>query len=338
MLHALVWLVFFSLPIYNTLFGQQKINFSFLTIVVLCITIFYINFIFIVPKYMIKKKWAQFFFLITILFLIHSSIFLQIDPLMPGGEQLNKIPVDIQNQINLNPFIKIFPGILLFVLIISMSSFLRIYDFWNENFKRQKEIENENRITELNFLKAQLNPHFFFNSLNTIYSLSISKSEKTSEAILNLSELMRYMLIDKKDNSINRKVKLNDEINYITNYIELQKLRITHNNNIHFSVSGNTNNIQIYPLLFISFIENAFKFGIHPINESTIEIAFIIKDNYLKFNVINDCHFQKNSYDSFGLGNENSIKRLELYYPNKNLKIEQDTKYSVSLEINLNEN
>ena len=107
---------------------------------------------------------------------------------------------------------------------------MKIYEFWNENFKRQKEIETENRTTELNFLKSQLNPHFFFNSLNTIYSLSISKSDKTSEAILNLSELMRYMLIDKKDNSIDRKVRLVDELEIVAQLKSIKGARIPDKN------------------------------------------------------------------------------------------------------------
>lgn len=257
---------------------------------------------------------------------------------MPQFANQNKIPIAIKDNLKNNTFFKLFPAVLLFILMISVSSFLKIYEFWNENFKRQKEIESENRTTELNFLKSQLNPHFFFNSLNTIYSLSISKSPKTSEAILNLSELMRHMLGDKKDISINNKVKLTDEIDYVNNYIELQKLRITPNNKIAFICEGKMQNILIYPLLFISFIENAFKFGVHPKDETTISITFRLEKNYLFFEVKNNVHFQKNSYDSFGLGNQNSIKRLNLYYPSNKLSITKESKYCVNLKIDLNEN
>jgi two-component system, LytTR family, sensor kinase len=288
---------------------------------------------------MIKKKWKIFFFFLTILFLIHCIIFLKAEPVIPDIEKQNDIPRVIKENIKNNPLFKIFPGILLFILMVSVSSFLKIFEFWNENYKKNKEIENESKTSELNFLKAQLNPHFFFNSLNTIYSLSIVKSEKTSEAILNLSELMRYMLSDKKDNSIERKVRLNDELNYIKNYIELQKFRLTPNNKIDFIIDGNTNNIDIYPLLFISFIENAFKFGVHPVNNSSIKIIFKIQKNVLELLVENEIQFQKNSYDSFGLGNQNSVRRLNLFYPKNVLKIEtKENKYIVHLKLNLNEN
>jgi two-component system, LytTR family, sensor kinase len=338
LLHILVWLMFFSIPLFNFVFSNHTINYTFFIVISLCVCVFYVNFSLLVPKYLIQKKWFWFFFFLLMLFFTHCSIFLQIEPFVPGSVNIDKMSKEIRDQINTNSFLKIFPGILLFVLMISVSSFLKIYEVWNENFKRQKEIESENRTTELNFLKSQLNPHFFFNSLNTIYSLSISKSEKTSEAILNLSELMRYMLGDKKDNSISRKVRLIDELEYIKNYISLQKLRITPNNKIEFTIEGKTENVQVFPLMFISFIENAFKYGVNPTDETTIKIAFKTEKNFLYFEVKNNIHFQKNSYDSFGLGNENSIKRLNLYYPTNKLSITKDNQYVVNLKIDLNEN
>ncbi len=287
---------------------------------------------------MIQKKWSSFFFFLSILFIVHCTIFFHVEPFVPGAGQVSEMPKILQEQMKTNPFLKIFPGVLLFILMISVSSFLKIYEFWNENFKRQKEIESENRTSELNFLKSQLNPHFFFNSLNTIYSLAISKSEKTPEAILNLSDLMHYMLGDKKDISINKKAKFVDELEYINNYIELQKLRITPNNKVEFICEGKTQNIYVFPLLFISFIENAFKFGVHPTDETIIKIMFKVEKNHLLFEVKNNIHFQKNSYDSFGLGNDNSIKRLNLYYPTNELLITKENQYIVNLKIDLNEN
>lgn len=284
------------------------------------------------------KNWRIYFVLLALIFLVHCFVFLNLEPFkpMPPPDDgfRHKMP-DLKDDTSF----RLFPGILLFVVMISVSSFLKIYEIWNENFKKKKEIESENRITELNFLKAQLNPHFFFNSLNTIYSLSISKSPKTSDAILNLSELMRYMLSDKKEKGIEQKVKLTEEIDYINNYIELQKLRVTPNNEIDFSIEGTIETVEVFPLLFISFIENAFKFGVHPVNKSQIKISFKCHDNILEFSVNNPIQFQKNSYDSFGLGNQNSLRRLNLYYPQNELKIETvDNYYNVYLKIDINEN
>lgn len=340
-LHGLVWLMFFSIPLYSIFFSSKAYNFGFLATIFSSIFVFYSNFSFLVPKYMMTKNWKIYFVLLSVLFLLHYCVFLNSEPLMPDNGNFNHIHHDKLPPPNFNddPFFRLFPAILLFILMISVSSFLKIYEIWNENYKKKKEIENENRITELNFLKAQLNPHFFFNSLNTIYSLSISKSSKTSDAILNLSELMRYMLSDKKDKGIEQKVKLAEEIDYINNYIELQKLRITPNNVIEFSIEGDIENIEIFPLLFISFIENAFKFGVHPVDKNHIKISFKFENDFLEFSATNPIHFQKNSYDSFGLGNQNSLRRLNLYYPKNELKVESiENYYKVHLKINVNEN
>ncbi|WP_159778230.1 sensor histidine kinase [Flavobacterium sp. 9AF] len=259
-------------------------------------------------------------------------------PAMPAYEIRPALPANEIRLIKPTPPRHVLPNVVIFLLVISVSSFLKLYEFLNENFKRQKEIENENRITELNFLKAQLNPHFFFNSLNTIYFLSIVQSPKTPQAILNLSDLMRYMLSDKNNTPIDKKVSLEEEIEYINNYIELQKLRITTNNIIIFKVEGDIKSVTIYPLLFISFIENAFKYGVHPVYEEVILIEFKIIDGILDFNVENQIHFQKKATDSFSLGNENSIKRLNLYYPNNTLIINNNNnKYQLSIKIDLNE-
>jgi two-component system, LytTR family, sensor kinase len=336
-LHSLVWSMFFSIPFYDFFFNTRSYDFSFLIVVSICLAVFYTNFSYLLPNYILKKKWKIYFVSVLIMFIISCVIFTQIRPIAPGFNNARDIK-HLQEVINNNTSIRLFPCILLFILMISVSSFLKFYEIWNENFKKSKEIENESRKSELSFLKAQLNPHFFFNSLNTIYSLSISKSEKTSEAILNLSELMRYMLSGKNDHSIEKKVKLNDDLSYIKNYIELQKLRITENNNIEFYVFGDTEQIELYPLLFISFIENAFKFGVHPTHASNIKIVFKITKFNLEFSISNKIHFQKNSYDSFGLGNQNAIRRLNLYYPSNILKINTtDNQYNVELNLTLNE-
>jgi Putative regulator of cell autolysis len=211
----------------------------------------------------------------------------------------------------------------------------KIFIEWNASYKRQKEAEMEKKNSELNFLKAQLNPHFFFNSLNTIFSLSIKKSEQTPVAILNLSELMRYMLYETNKDT----VPLEEEILYIKNYIELQKLRLTENVNIIFEVDCDETSIFIPPLLFISFIENAFKHGIDPSKENEIIVKFKVQKNEIDFSVINDINRIKSNGDSFGLGIENTVKRINLYFPERNeLETYADSgKFYVKLKLKLNE-
>jgi LytS/YehU family sensor histidine kinase len=210
-----------------------------------------------------------------------------------------------------------------------------MYIEWNSTFKRQKEAETEKKISELNFLKAQLNPHFFFNSLNTIFSLAIKKSDQTPVAVLNLSDLMRYMLYETDKD----RVQLQEELLYIENYIELQKLRLSENNRIKFEVIGSPTGIFIPPLLFICFIENAFKHGVNPATENDILVKFTISHNEINMLVVNDINIQLKKDESNGLGIENTVKRINLYFPEKNtLKTYAgNDKFYVDLTLKLNE-
>ncbi|MGC4039866.1 MAG: histidine kinase [Flavobacterium sp.] len=338
LLHTLVWLMFFSIPLYNIAKSPNLSSIgSFVVFFLLWVMAFYFNYFILVPKFLIAKRWKSYIALLLLSFTIQAIVSYNLEPFGPKPPDDKKHHFD--KGMEKDPSFRLFPTIGMFILIMSASTTLKIYEIWDENSKKKKEIENQNRISELNFLKAQLNPHFFFNSLNTIYSLSISQSPKTSNAILNLSELMRYMLSNRKDTGVETKVRLTDEIEYTNNYIELQKLRITPNNFVDFTIDGNIDKLEVYPLLFISFIENAFKFGVHPVEKSVISINFKLQGAILEFSVKNPIHFQKKSYDSFGLGNENSIRRLNLYYPENELKIEAtDTYYNVNIKIKTGEN
>lgn len=354
--HILVWLVIFSIPIINLLLLNAEFEIWIVVFIVTTIGMFYYNYFFTVPNYLLRKKTFHYILLLIPALLLFTFILNYFEPerIIPSFEA-SKIPLAHFDP-NKNPMImrknifgigmkfdlfmfKIFPKIILFLLITSTSTLLRLFVVWKNNQEKQIEIETENKVTQLNFLKSQLNPHFFFNSLNTIYSLSMSKSPKTSEAILNLSELMRYMIRETKNEINSEKAKLTDELEYIYNYIELQKLRLTEHTKVDFKISGNTDNKEIYPLLLISFIENAFKFGINPIKNSKIIIHFLIENNFLEFIIINDVYGIKNTNNSFGLGTSNSIKRINLLYPDNILEIKNSgSQYSVYLKINLDEN
>ncbi|KAF2513108.1 sensor histidine kinase [Flavobacterium arcticum] len=233
-------------------------------------------------------------------------------------------------------FMRFFPNVIMIILHLAFSAMFKIYVEWNDSFKKQQVAETEKKISELNFLKAQLNPHFFFNSLNTIFSLAIKKSDKTSVAVLNLSDLMRYMLYETNKEM----VLLNEELLYIENYIELQKLRLTENNKIEYEVIGNPNGIKIPPLLFISFIENAFKHGISTATNSEIYIKFNISKKEIHFFIVNDINKQPKNDEASGLGMENTLKRIALYFPESHtLKTYvEDNKFYVDLNLKLNEN
>ena len=204
---------------------------------------------------------------------------------------------------------------------------------WYKEKQLKIELINQNQSGEIAFLRSQINPHFLFNTLNNIYNLSLKKSDQAPDAIMKLSEIMRYMM--KETNA--DKVLLTNEIEYLSGFIELSKLRIKELDFVEFSVNGDTDNIYVSPLIFIPFIENAFKHGLKKIDSPGIIIKFNVDNEKILFNCTNyiskDVLISKD--DSNGIGLQNVQRRLELLYPKKhNLLIqENETKYSVILEL-----
>lgn len=214
--------------------------------------------------------------------------------------------------------------ILVFIIGIISSLFFSIN-------KRLQNTEKEKINAELSLLKAQINPHFLFNTLNSIYSLAIRKDDKTADSIVQLAELMRYIMNNANDNQID----LGKEINYINNYISLQKSRLGDTVKIDYLVKGNTIGKQITPLILISFIENAFKHGVNPEENSEINILIDIVDNNLKLSVYNKKVFSVQTES--GIGMRNTVERLELLYPERHqIEITEDNdSYSINLTIAL---
>ncbi len=199
-----------------------------------------------------------------------------------------------------------------FLLVLLISLGIKLLSRLKETEERAREIENAQLRTELSFLHAQINPHFLFNSLNTIYSLALKKSDSAPAAVLKLSHLLRYVIDDANRES----VPLEQEVNYLNNYIELQKLRSTSSLAVTFNVNGNISSAQIVPLLLLPFVENAFKYGISNHESSPIDIDLTIAQQRMHFSVKNR-KFEHAELDSTGIGINNVKRRLELLYPGK---------------------
>ena len=231
-----------------------------------------------------------------------------------------------------SPIKSLFPVIFSAAFIITGTA-LRMYEEWILNAQNKKEIEAEQNITKLESLKNQLNPHFLFNSLNSIYSLANKKSSEAPEAIITLSELMRYMLYRTNE----KLVPLQQELNYIENYIKLQRLRIANNENVKVNIRGNVNTQKISPLLFISFIENAFKYGTDFKGNREVKIVISIDKNELHFECINIIGGKNSSQEDSGIGLSNTKKRLNLLYPERHTLIikEENNRFVVDLRLKL---
>jgi len=189
---------------------------------------------------------------------------------------------------------------------------------WLINQKKKRELEREKLSAELNFLKTQLNPHFLFNVLNMAYSsASQSGDDCTADIIEKLSGLMRYMIYE----SNVEKVEAEREIQYIRNYINLQKMRLPADIpvTINFTVDGNPAGLRIAPLILISFIENAFKYGIKLEKKTSIEISLKFQNRSMEFITFNRIFKNSNSMNekTSGIGIANTRKRLDILYPDK---------------------
>ena len=219
------------------------------------------------------------------------------------------------------------------IVILLLSGFLKLAHSLFISEKQKKILENERLNAELNFLKLQINPHFLFNTLNSIYSQAHFKSEQTEHSILKFSRIMRYVLYD----STADKIPLTQDLEYISNYIDLQKLRLSKNITILYDVTGPVNGLSIAPLLLITFIENAFKHGISYTAPSEIKIAIAVTGNELSLTVGNAIT-QSSRETAGGVGLINARRRLDVLYPGRHLLdvVENDHLYIVNLKIELN--
>lgn len=193
-------------------------------------------------------------------------------------------------------------------------------------------MEEAKMKAEVSYLRAQINPHFLFNTLNSIYSLSIKKSDYTSEAIVKLSNMMRYVMSDANRDF----VSLEDELNYIGSYIDLQKLRLNSKVKIDTKISEESYGLRIAPLILIPFIENIFKHGVNTEEDCFLKIWIDVNMRELSLFIENKkVNAQKPCLDRSGLGIENSRQRLQLLYPEHHkLEIDETSeKYSVTLKI-----
>ncbi len=217
------------------------------------------------------------------------------------------------------------------VIYYSFNAFFlkMIEDFFRAE-KEKNALLTEKLNAEQAFLKSQLNPHFLFNTLNNIYSLTLTSSPKAPEAVLKLSELMRYMLYESNVDKIN----LETEVKYLKNFVELQKFRYSGQTYIDFHVAGDLHSQKVAPLLLIAFVENAFKHGEVNIASKPLFISLLLNQNNLSFTVKN---FKKdqNKDEVGGVGLENVRRRLDLLYTNQYSLEVEDTKEAYFCELNL---
>ena len=226
------------------------------------------------------------------------------------------------------------------IIIISLLSpfcfakiLVEIMKLYNKKFQIEREktaLEIQNIQIEKDFLKAQLNPHFLFNTLNNLYGLTVRKDNLAPELILNLSDIMSYTLYE----SNTEIVRLEKELDFIKNYIALEKMRYADDANIQVTIEGQTAGLFVAPLLTFTFIENAFKYGLKSKN-AFVKLDIKMENNTFWFSLENDSEATENDSDFGGIGVENARKRLELLYPDQyKLEIKRmENSFKVDLKI-----
>jgi two-component system LytT family sensor kinase len=214
-------------------------------------------------------------------------------------------------------------SLFIFLMIMAISTAIKTVQQWQLTEQRAARAEADKASAELSFLKAQINPHFLFNTLNNIYTLAVTKDEYAPDSIMKLSNIMRYVT---DDVSVDL-VPLQSEIDCITDYIELQRLRMNDDTHIDFTVKGGADNKTIPPLVLMTFIENVFKYGISNHEPSVITINIVVNDSITLF-CQNRIFNTKKQTQRTGIGIKNTKQRLEHLYPGRHLLyITSDNEY-----------
>lgn len=307
-IHVILWLAWFFLPYLFSDTAEDGFehlikNSAWL---LLLVGLYYLNTTILIPRYFLQGKIWKYIF-IWIGFIILTA-FLNV---LWGNLLDSHGWITRHHSFSKRLYYPVVPCIMVFAL----STAIRISNEWFKNEKQIKEMENQKLAAELAFLKSQVNPHFLFNILNNICSLARKKSDDTENALIKLSRIMRYMLYESKD----EKVGLEKEVEYLNSYIELQKLRVSENVVIHFTITGDPESLMIEPMLLIPFVENAFKHGVSYLDTSIINISLVVDHKALDFKVDNTIAANRDTSlpSDSGIGLKNVVRRLELLYPER---------------------
>lgn len=351
-IHLAAWACFLLLPLvfyprprdgdFN-IFTNHYFTAIFFVNFVIIVAFYYLNTYLFIPKLLDTKKFLAYTALILAFLIFYAAVpriyhaIFGPTPFGPNvvaaqpdaiGRTVLPRPPRPRNPPLLSPW-----NFAIFLLVFVFSTGIRVINQWLRSEQRAKEIANEKLQAELSFLKAQINPHFLFNTLNNIYALASNQSEHTAAAVMKLSNIMRYVLTEAK----NDLVPLEKEILFTSHYIELQKMRLTDKTQIDFTITGDQLGKQIAPLLLLPFVENAFKYGISTRECSPIHIQLDIREESLYFSISNHKHLNTMARmtENTGIGISNTKRRLDLLYPGRYELIITDKSNEFTVHLNI---
>jgi two-component system, LytTR family, sensor kinase len=355
LLHLLAWIILLGLPLYfikRWHIGKDFIWLYYVNTVISGI-IFYINYLVLVPQFFFGERkyryYLSVFVLIAFFYFVSDTsnrLVFKYEPDSSRIEQFDRQREERRRRtlppgggviVARPPFrgMHLYNYVFTSLVLIFISLGLRVLARQDEIEKARKEMEKEKLNSELAFLKSQISPHFFFNTLNNIYSLISINPEDSQKAVLKLSKLMRYLLYESEQG----KTVLSNEIDFLNNYIDLMKLRMSEKVSLSVSFPSKYEDKNLPPLLFVPFIENAFKHGISYREKSFIKINMDVAGDSIIFRCVNSLPKAKENAENghAGIGLENVRKRLNLLFPGSHdLKINKSEKeFEVYLDIKI---
>lgn len=329
---AFVFLILFLLPV---LFTRVQGEISWVHVLkiwkdqALLFVVFGLNHWLIAPRLMLRQKYGLYLICIVAVIALSSVSYYYYDNVLTS----HKLKIENADPNKPTP-IPPYAHLLMYSLLIAgVDSGLLFSKMWYENEEKKHLLEVKNAEMQLDMLKNQVSPHFFMNTLNNIYALVDCDTPRAKEALMKLSKLMRYMLYENEQG----RVKISKEFEFIRSYIDLMKLRYADEVSIRLIFPEEIESLEIPPMLFISYIENAFKHGVSYQQESFINVQFEKRGDKLHFSVTNSLYPDVPKHPKGGLGLKNNEHRLKLLYGNRySLDIHPgDQLFNVTLEIPL---
>lgn len=333
--HALFWLGYLLIKIFVVeFFRPNMLTVFYIELIRLPLKMFlvYSLIYFLIPNYLLNKKYV--IFTISLLLLIVFAAF---------ARRVTDIyityPIEMLyfDQAILWDFSTAFRNLVFIYPVVGLATAVYLMSHWIKDYHLRTQLQREKVEAELQYLKAQVHPHFLFNTINNIYALSLDRSPMTSKALLELSDLLSYMLYECNAD----RMPLSQEVELIKNYIHLEKLRYSERLDLRFEVIGDLKEVNIAPLILLPFVDNCFKHGAgDALADCFVHFDLKVQDGVLHLNLKNSTsdHLSEPKANS-GIGLDNVKRRLEGEYPNLyELKlIHEDGIYQVHLKINLNE-
>lgn len=310
-----VWLMLFLSPL---MFSHEQtislVRVAAFSIFPLCMmTVFYTNYLWLVPRYYIAHE-ERFYWIFNMIMILVLAVLMQLwmhllHPLFPDDGRPHPEPSFLKQ------LLFVARNIFNLSVVLFIATSMEISSRWHQMEDERIEMEAARKEAELANLRSQINPHFLLNTLNNIYALTAFDTEKAQKAIMELSKMLRHMLYDNQQNMVN----LKEEIQFIGNYVNLMKLRLPQNVEVRFhSNYPEPCNIQVAPLIFISLVENAFKHGVSPTEKSFIDINISAEKDLLTCEIKNS-NYPKTQQDrsGHGIGLQQVERRLNLSYPQR---------------------